>query len=95
MIALNDEIAIGAIRGLQEAGLKVPQDISVAGFNNQDICVMPTPRLTSVDQQIEATISAASELILSQIGQPLARRPTLTRVEPLLVVRESTAQARR
>ena len=95
LIALNDEIAIGAIRGLQEAGLKVPQDISVAGFNNQDICVMPTPRLTSVDQQIEATISAASELILSQIGQPLARRPTLTRVEPLLVVRESTAQARR
>jgi DNA-binding LacI/PurR family transcriptional regulator len=95
MIALNDEIAIGAMRGLQEAGLKVPHDVSVGGFNNQEICLMPTPRLTSVDQQIGKTIELAADLLLSQIGQPPRKRPTVKMVDPLLVVRESTGPARR
>ncbi len=95
LIALNDEIAIGALRGLQEAGVRVPQDVSVCGFNNQDICLMPTPRLTSVDQQIGKTIDLAADLLLSQIGQPPKKRPTVKMVDPLLVVRESTGPAKR
>ena len=95
LIALNDEIAIGALRGLQESGLKVPHDVSVCGFNNQDICLMPTPRLTSVDQQIGKTIDLAADLLLAQIGQPPRRRPVVKMVDPLLVVRESTGPARR
>ena len=95
LIALNDEIAIGAMRGLQEAGLRIPHDVSVCGFNNQDICLMPTPRLTSVDQQIGKTIELASELILSQVGQPPKKKPTVRMIDPLLVIRESTGPARR
>lgn len=95
MIALNDEIAIGAMRGLQESGLKVPQDVSVCGFNNQDICLMTTPRLTSVDQQIGKTIDSAAETLLSQIGQTPKKKATVRMIEPLLVVRESTGPARR
>ena len=95
MIALNDEIAIGAMRGLQESGLKVPNDVSVCGFNNQDICLMTTPRLTSVDQQISKTIDHAAETLLSQIGQPPKKKPSVRMIEPLLVPRESTGPARR
>lgn len=92
-VALNDEIAIGALHAFQEAGLRVPQDISVAGFNNQDICLMPTPRLTSVDQQIQQTVETAANLLLAQIDRAPARSPLVHMIEPLLVARESTGPA--
>jgi DNA-binding LacI/PurR family transcriptional regulator len=91
--ALNDEIAIGAMHGFQEAGLKVPEDVSVSGFNNQDICLMTTPRLTSVDQQIQRTVEAAADILTAQIGRPLPRRPVIQMIQPLLAVRESTGRA--
>lgn len=94
LVALNDEIAAGAMRGLQEAGLRVPQDVSVSGFNNQDICLMTTPELTSVDQRIEQTIDAAAEMVLSQVGKPLRVRPAVHMVDPMLVARGSTGPAR-
>ena len=93
-IAVNDEVAIGALRGLQELGLRVPEDVSVVGFNNQDICLMPTPTLTSIDQRIEETILAAGEVLLPQLGTPLRARPIVKMIEPLLVVRGSTGPAR-
>jgi len=92
-VALNDEIAIGALHGLQEEGVRVPKEASVAGFNNQDICLMPTPRLTSIDQQIQATIEAAAGLLLTQIDGAPERRPQVRMIEPLLVARESTGPA--
>ncbi len=94
LVALNDEIAAGAMRGLQEFGLNVPDDVSVAGFNNQELCLMTTPELTSVDQRIEDTIDAAAELILAQTGKPLRARPLVRMVEPQLVIRRSTGTAR-
>jgi DNA-binding LacI/PurR family transcriptional regulator len=93
-VALNDEIAVGAIHGFQEAGLRVPEDVSVSGFNNQDICKMIKPTLTSVDQQIEATVDAAAEILLSKIGHPAPRSAIVRTIQPLLVVRESTGRAR-
>jgi DNA-binding LacI/PurR family transcriptional regulator len=93
-IALNDEIAIGAMHGLKERGLGVPGDVSVAGFNNQDICLMTAPSLTSVDQRVDATIDVAVDYLLGHIGQPLRQRTSVRMIEPLLVVRESTGPAR-
>jgi DNA-binding LacI/PurR family transcriptional regulator len=93
-VALNDEIAVGAIHGFQEAGLRVPEDVSVSGFNNQDICMMTRPRLTSVDQQIEATVEAAAEILVGKITNPATRRTVVRTIQPLLVVRESTGKAR-
>ena len=93
-IAVNDEVAIGAMHGLQEAGLRVPDDVSVVGFNNQDLCLMPTPALTSVDQCIEETIKVAGEVLLPQLGEPPRPRPIIRMIEPLLVVRGSTGSAR-
>lgn len=93
-VALNDEIAVGAVHGFQEAGLRVPEDMSVSGFNNQDICLMTKPTLTSVDQQIEATVEAAAEILFSKIDHPAPRRTVVRTIQPLLIVRESTGRAR-
>jgi DNA-binding LacI/PurR family transcriptional regulator len=93
-VALNDEIAVGAIRGFQEAGLRVPEDVSVSGFNNQDICLMTKPRLTSIDQQIETTVEAAAEILFAKIGHPIPKKAVVRTIQPLLVVRESTGPAR-
>jgi DNA-binding LacI/PurR family transcriptional regulator len=90
----NDEIAIGALRGFQEAGLKFPRDASITGFNNQDICHMTSPTLTTVDQNIETTIATAAEVILSQLDQPPRAKPIIKTIEPRLVIGQSTGAAR-
>jgi DNA-binding LacI/PurR family transcriptional regulator len=89
-LGYNDEIAIGALRGFQEAGLKVPRDISLTGFNNQDIGHMTWPTLTTVDQSIDKTIEEAAELLLSQLGKPPRGKPIVRTIPPKLVVGEST-----
>lgn len=91
-MALNDEIAIGAMHGFQAAGLRVPDDVSVAGFNNQEICLMPTPALTSVDQQVQLTVDAAVDLLLARVGRPAKSHAQVHLVSPALIVRESTGR---
>jgi DNA-binding LacI/PurR family transcriptional regulator len=93
-IGYNDEIAIGALREFQGAGLKLPRDASVTGFNNQDICHMASPTLTTVDQSIDITVTTAAELILSQLGKPLRTKPIIKTIAPELVIGESTGPAK-
>lgn len=92
-LGYNDAIAVGALRGFQESGLKVPRDLSLTGFNNQDICHMTWPTVTTVDQSIEETIEAAAELLLLQIGKPAHARPIVRTIAPTLVLGESTGPA--
>jgi DNA-binding LacI/PurR family transcriptional regulator len=90
----NDEIAIGALRGFQEAGLKFPRDASITGFNNQDICHMTSPTLTTVDQNIETTIATAAEVILSQLDRPPRAKAIVKTIEPKVVIGESSGPTR-
>ena len=94
LLALNDEIAVGALRGLHELGLRVPRDFSVAGFNNQDVAAMTSPTLTTVEQNITTTIATAAELLLGQLDAPMKARPMIKLIAPELIVRESTGPAR-
>jgi DNA-binding LacI/PurR family transcriptional regulator len=93
-VALNDAIAIGALRGFQDAGVKVPREVSITGFNNQEICHMTSPTITTVDQDIDATIATAAEVILGQLDQPVRGKPMVRRIVPRLVVGESTGLAK-
>jgi DNA-binding LacI/PurR family transcriptional regulator len=94
-LSLNDEIGAGAIRGFRECGLDVPGHVSVTGFNNQDLCLVSTPQLTSVDQQVSQTIEAAVDMLFSQIGKPHRSRPMIELIRPLVIVRESTGPVAR
>ncbi|NBW88124.1 MAG: hypothetical protein EBR23_15170, partial [Planctomycetia bacterium] len=75
LLALNDEIAIGAVGGLQDAGLKVPRDLSVIGFNNQEVSLLISPTLTTVDQNIAETVAAAAEVLLAQLTGQVGAKP--------------------
>ena len=94
-IAVNDDTAVGALLEFQERGLRVPGDLSLVGFNNQNLCLMTRPRLTSVDQQIEPTMAATVRCITRQIGRPASARPLVQLIAPRLIVRDSTGPAPR
>lgn len=94
LLALNDEIAAGALRGLRARGVRVPREVSVTGFNNQDLCEMTDPSLTSVDQNVGGTVLAATELLFEQLSGPdHSGRARVCTIEPRVIFRDSSAAA--
>ncbi len=92
LFAYNDISAIGAIRALQEQGLRVPQDVSVMGFDDIPGAAFHTPSLTTVRQPLNRMGEVAAQSLLERIeGQK--DYPAEIAIEPALVVRESTSLA--
>ncbi len=84
----NDQMAIGAIRELQGAGIRVPADIAVAGFDDMLLGALFTPPLTTVRQPMRLLGERACSLLLERIADPaLPRRAERLTTE--LIVRES------
>ena len=79
IVCAADILAIGAIRGLYEEGLRVPEDYSVIGFDDLEVSQYLTPGLTTVRQQISLKGQKAVELLLKHIEDP-----TLTKQEEIL-----------
>jgi DNA-binding LacI/PurR family transcriptional regulator len=94
-IAVNDETAIAALLEFQAAGLRVPADVSIVGFNNQNICLMTRPPLSSVDQQIAATVDVAVEVLEKQLERPFSTRQIKRQITAALIERGSTGPAPR
>jgi LacI family transcriptional regulator len=86
----NDPVAIGAMRAISEAGLRVPDDIAVAGAGNvhySDFLAVP---LTTVDQGTLEIGRRAAEMLLERIASKRKLRPSKVLIEPKLVARRST-----
>jgi len=94
LFAYNDISAIGAIRALQESGLRVPQDVSVMGFDDIPSAAFNTPALTTVRQPLARMGQVAAQTLLERIAGK-DDYPSEIAIEPELVVRESTAEARK
>jgi LacI family transcriptional regulator len=94
IFAFNDVTAIGAILALREAGLCVPRDVSVMGFDDVLIALTNDPPLTTVHQPLRDMGQAAASTLLGLISSaiPPPRPPVIT-VHPSLVVRKSTGPA--
>jgi LacI family transcriptional regulator len=92
LFAYNDISAIGAIRAFQEQGLRVPQDISVMGFDDIPGAAFHTPSLTTVRQPLNRMGEVAAQSLLERI-EGKQEYPEEIAIEPELVVRESTAKA--
>jgi LacI family transcriptional regulator len=91
IFAFNDVAAIGAIRALREAGLRVPQDVSVVGFDDVQSAAYQNPALTTVRQPLRNMGMLAAEAIVRQINSPNEHHGTRqVMVDPELVVRDST-----
>ncbi|CUH77536.1 LacI family DNA-binding transcriptional regulator [Tropicibacter naphthalenivorans] len=90
----SDMVAIGLIATLTQGGLRVPQDISVVGFDDIEMAEYTLPPLTTIRQNRPALGTRAAERLLAQIEDPSARKahcPDVIDVE--LVVRKSTSPA--
>ncbi len=94
LVAFDDMTAFGAIRALISAGLRVPLDCSVIGFDDIPAAAFYNPALTSVREHMETLASMGAEILMEAIrahrkSAPLS--PVHRKVMPELIVRESTA----
>ena len=87
IFAATDVIAIGALKALAEAGLKVPEDVSVVGFDDIPLAGHVTPALTTVRQDIR---EASEELVAGIVGLIEGEPVESSLMAPKLVVRESS-----
>ncbi|MFP5204844.1 MAG: LacI family DNA-binding transcriptional regulator, partial [Acidobacteriota bacterium] len=94
VFCFNDIAAIGAIRALRDAGLSVPGDVSVVGFDDIQSAAYATPSLTTVRQPLAAMGKRGAQVLLQRIKDPKKEFPSEIVMEPELVLRESTAPAR-
>lgn len=92
LLAYNDISAIGAIRAFQESGLRVPQDISVVGFDDIPAAAFHHPSLTTIRQPLHRMGEIAAEVLIARIEGDGELQRELA-VQPEIVVRESTAPA--
>jgi LacI family transcriptional regulator len=96
LFAFNDISALGAIRALREAGRKVPEDVSVIGFDDIQSAAYQNPGLTTIRQPLrEMGMTAAETLVRRITGRKNAEYPKSIVVEPELIVRGSTATAQK
>lgn len=92
VFARNDQTALGVMRAFAEAGIRVPEDISLVGFDNIPLSRRLVPALTTVSQPTENQGRLASEFLLSRIEQPERELPARNLVlECTLIERSSTA----
>jgi len=94
VLVMSDAMAIGVLRAARELGLRVPEDLSVVGFDDIDISQHTNPPLTTVHQPIRHKGEAAVRLLLSVVEgrEPLSEQ---IRLETRLVIRGSTGPAPR
>ena len=90
IFAMSDVMAIGAIRGLKDAGTRVPEDISVVGFDGLAFGEYTVPRLASVSQNVEALAERSFRMLLDNIEAHTAAHYEILPVS--LTIRESARQ---
>lgn len=93
LMAFDDMTAFGAIRALRSAGLHVPEQVSVIGFDDVAPSAIYSPSLTTIRQPMEVMGASAASLVVEAINGALDKKPSRTihrRIVPELIVREST-----
>ncbi len=94
LFAFNDISAIGAIRAFHEVNLRVPEDVSVLGFDDIYAAAFHNPALTTIKQPLFEMGSLAAKTLLQKLAEPTGHSAETLTVEPKLVVRQSTDKVR-
>lgn len=91
IFAVNDPVAIGALKRLKELQIRVPEQIGIVGFSNNPITEMVSPTLTTVDQHSLEMGRRAAEVLINSIENPSAVNSEIDiKLETSLIIREST-----
>lgn len=93
VLAMSDAMAIGAMTAARAVGLRIPEDISVVGFDDVDLAAHVDPPLTTVHQPVRQKGADAVRLLIAEIEQRVASRPEHLRLPTRLTVRSSTGPA--
>jgi LacI family transcriptional regulator len=93
IFCFNDIAAIGAIRALKDAGLTVPGDVSVVGFDDIQSAAYSTPSLTTVRQPLMEMGKRGAQILLNRIANREQEYPAEVVMAPEFVIRESTGPA--
>ena len=89
LVSYNDIAAIGAIRALRDHGFRVPEDVSVIGFDDIQGAAYHTPSLTTIRQPLNSMGNMAARILLERI-RGLKDYPEQVPIVPELIIREST-----
>ena len=91
IFAANDLMAVGLLRALSEAGRRVPDDVSIVGFDDMPLAAYLSPPLTTVRQDVEELGRRGVQMLLGLVAGSPHATVVAGEIEPLLVVRGSTA----
>jgi LacI family transcriptional regulator len=89
----SDSMAVGAMAAIEQAGLRVPGDIAVTGFDDADYAVTVMPALTTMRQDALGMGTASAEAVLRMLEKP-GTSPPVVLIETELIVRESSGPAK-
>jgi DNA-binding LacI/PurR family transcriptional regulator len=96
LVCFNDLMAIGVLKGLQMAGVHVPAEFSVTGFDNIVLAAYTNPPLTTFDQPKRYIGAESARLVLERLNAPVsgdtAGQPIVRRLKGSLLIRETTAK---
>ena len=91
IFAVNDQVAIGAMNRLQQAGLRIPEDLAIVGFDNDKITAFTNPSLTTVDVQRAEIGKKCVEHLLAYLENRISQaEPRVEKIGTKLVVRASS-----
>ncbi len=93
IFCLTDVTAVGAMHAVSERGLKIPEDISILGYDNIPIASYMIPQLTTIEQPIMNMGETAVELLLKNLSEPVAVKQKAV-LETNLVIRQTTTHPR-
>lgn len=93
VFAGDDNIALGLINALMEAGISVPEQVAIVGYDDHYIASQLRPHLTTLRQPADKIGLAAADMLLRRISGTMKRGASV-RIDPELIVRESTASLR-
>jgi LacI family transcriptional regulator len=89
IFALNDLMAIGALRAATEAGLRVPEDLAVIGYDDIEFACFTNPPLSTIAQPKDEVGSQATEILVKRISEKDGEKHRLV-LPPRLIIRGST-----
>jgi DNA-binding LacI/PurR family transcriptional regulator len=95
ILAMSDVMAIGVLWAAREVDLRVPEDLSIVGFDDLDVAPHANPPLTTVHQPIRQKGEESARLLLRMIDHPDLERPEHKVLETRLIIRGSTGPAAR
>jgi LacI family transcriptional regulator len=93
VVVINDIVAFGMLRGFHRMNVKIPENISIIGFDDSAFCEMSYPALTTVKVQSEQMGRMAAMLLLNEINGT-SPNPVSLSLEPCIVERDSVAEIR-